>query len=96
MVFRFDVIKIHCESSFAAEHFAVSKELYDEVKSIITNLDANGEIPHFYHNKYVLECENGICLGMCDGKAYIGTGVTSLNDDVVKVIDTNFQIIVKL
>lgn len=84
-----NVIKIHTEFCLVSNACIKDKPLYEQILKRLRYLESKDRVPSFYHNHFVLECQNGIMIGINDGYASIGTKYYSV-DGRTKTLDVDF------
>lgn len=93
-----NIIKIHTEFCMVSNASIKSDTLYERIHDILPGLEAfckrkNINFPSFYHNHFVLECENGIMIGIHDGMCYIGTEIFAYDSSKSIEVDVKLPIL---
>lgn len=92
MILKVNIIKIHTEHCYISNPIMECSELFESIKNQVINAEEMGFIPSFYHNHYVLECDNGLMIGVNDNTIKIGFEIGKLEDSKTLTC-TNFRLI---
>ena len=92
MLLKATITKIHTEDCYVSNPIIECDELFESIKYQVINAEEMGFIPSFYHNHYVLECDNGLMIGVNDNQVKIGFG-TRKSERSKTLLCTNFRLI---